>query len=284
MGNQSGAFFPLTNKKFHEDLPQISEKTLEESLRVLKSMELIEVQMISVPQWNNAYVRGIAVLPKGLEYNAHYYQSNEQDIIDNLNVQMLTKDQEIRELKEQLKELEAIDTENKIVQEAIEEDDTTNYDDLEFTTLVKTVTKEFGATSQPICNGVKGWEKETQFYINSYNRLTILSPSGEVTQLKNPLEINDFWKYLDKNRHQIGKVIDFTKKLDVEELNRRYVNMEIVIQEKKFNVHKIEKFKDGVQVAITNKDNEKIAMLSKDGKAMVFGLEECEKVLLGIRR
>ena len=50
-----GAFSPVTNKKFHKDLPQISEKTLEESLRVLKSMELIEVQMISVPQWNNAF-------------------------------------------------------------------------------------------------------------------------------------------------------------------------------------------------------------------------------------
>ena len=278
-----GAFFPLTNKKFHKDLPQISEKTLEESLRVLKAMELIEVQMISVPQWNNAYVRGIAVLPKGLEYNAHYYQANEQTVIDNLNEQVLTKDQEIRELKEQLKHLEVIETDNKIVEESIEKEDATPYDDLEFTTLVKTVTKEFGATSQPICNGVKGWKKETQFYINSYNKLTIVSPSGKVTQLKNPIEINDFWKYLSKNRHQIGKVIDFSKQLTVEELNKRYANTEIVIQEQKFEVHKIEKFKDGVHIAIKSSDSEKIAMLSKEGKPIVFGLEECEKVLLGLR-
>jgi len=278
-----GAFFPLTNKKFHEDLPQISEKTLEESLRALKAMELIEVQMISVPQWNNAYVRGIAVLPKGLAYNAQYYQTNEQEIIDNLKEQMLTQKQEIEALKEQLKHLEATETETKIVEEAIEKDDN-NYDDLAFTDLVKTVTKEFGATSQPICNGVKGWKKETQFYINSYNKLTILSPTGEVAQLKNPIEINDFWKYLENNRHQIGKVIDFTKKLDIEELNKRYAKMEIVLQEQKFNVHKIEKLKDGVQVAITNSDNGKIALLSKEGKAMVLGLEACEQVLLGLRR
>ena len=278
-----GAFFPLTNKKFHEDLPQISEKTLEESLRALKAMELIEVQMISVPQWNNAYVRGIAILPKGLEYNTHYYQAKEQTVINNLNEQVLTKDQEIRELKEQLKALEATERDNKIVEEAIEKDNVTDYDDLEFTSLVKTVSKEFGATSQPICNGVKGWKKETQFYINSYNKLTILSPSGEVVQLKNPLEISDFWNYLSKNRHQIGKVIDFTKQLDIEELNKRYVNMEIVIQEEIFKIHKIEKFKEGVQVAIKSSDNEKIAMLSKEGKAIVFGLEECEKVLLGLR-
>ena len=278
-----GAFFPLTNKKFHEDLPQISEKTLEESLRVLKAMELIEVQMISVPQWNNAYVRGIAILPKGLEYNARYYQANEQEIIENLKEQMLTQKQEIRELKEQLKALESTERDNKIVEEAID-DNATDYDDLEFEVLIETVTKAFGATSQPICNGVKGWKKEVQFYINSYNKLTILSPTGEVVQLKNPIEISDFWNYLSKNRHQIGKVIDFTKKLDVEELNKRYVQMKIVIQEQIFKVHKIEKFKDGVQVAIKSSDNQKIAMLSKEGKAMVLGLEECEKVLLGIRR
>jgi hypothetical protein len=82
-------------------------------------MELIEVQMISVPKWNNAYVRGIAVLPKGLEYNAHYYQAKEQEIIDNLKEQMLTQKQEITELKEQLKHLEATETTSKIVEESI---------------------------------------------------------------------------------------------------------------------------------------------------------------------
>ena len=79
-----GAFFPLTNKKFHKDLPQISEKTLEESLRVLKAMELIEVQMITVPKWNNAYVRGVSVLPKGLKYNSSYYKADEKEIIKSL--------------------------------------------------------------------------------------------------------------------------------------------------------------------------------------------------------
>jgi hypothetical protein len=158
------------------------------------------------------------------------------------------------------------------------------YDDLEFTSLIKTVTKEFGATSEPICNGVKGWKKETQFYINSYNKLTILSPSGEVVQLKNPIEIGDFWKYLDKNRHQIGKVIDFTKKPTVDELNNRYAKMDIVLKERHFKVHKIEKLKDGVQVSIKSSDNSNISVLSREGEAIVFKLEECEKVLLGLRR
>ena len=130
---------------------------------------------------------------------------------------------------------------------------------------------------------VKGWEKETKFYINSYNKLTVLSLTGQVVQLENPVEISDFWEYLYRNKHQIGKVIDFTKELTIDELNHRYAKMEILIQDKKFRVYKIEKLKDGVQVFIKNSENSKISMISKDGEAVVFGLENCEKVLLGLR-
>ena len=173
--------------------------------------------------------------------------------------------------------------EAKIIEEAREKDDGMNYDDLGFTELKKTVTKEFGETSEPICNGVKGWLKETIFYINSYNKLTIQSPTGQVVQLKNPIEIGNFWRYIDKNRHQIGKVIDFSKTLDVDELNNRYVKMEIILNEKKIRVHEIKKVKNGVQVSIKNSDSGNIAMLSRDGETITFGLEECEMVLLGLR-
>ncbi|NEW60502.1 hypothetical protein GSY74_04330, partial [Sulfurovum sp. bin170] len=244
--------------------------------------------------WNNAYVRGISILPKGLEYNATFYKPKEEKIIENLKEHVLTRDREIEELREQLKNIKAVEVpqnlketqeekEAKIVEEAIEKDDGINYDDLDFKELIKTVTKEFGATSEPICNGVKGWQKETEFYINSYNKLTILSPTGQVAQLKNPIEIGDFWKYLDKNRHQIGKVTDFTKKLDVDELNKRYGEMDIILNDTKFKIYKIKKVKDGVQVSMKSSDNGNIAMLSRDGEAIVFGIEECEKVLLGLR-
>ena len=292
--NKIGAFFPLSNKKFHKDLPQISEKTIEESLRALKAMELIEVQMIGVPAWNNAYVRGISILPKGLEYNATFYKPKEREIIDNLKEQMLTRDREIEELREQLKNLKAVEVpqniketqeekEAKIIEESIEKDDGINYDNLDFKELIQTVTKEFGLTSEPICNGVKGWQKETEFYINSYNKLTVLSPTGQVAQLKNPIDIGDFWKHLDKNRHQIGKMIDFTKKPNLDELNERYGEMDIVLNDMKFKINKIKKLKDGVQISIKNSDNGNIATISRDGEAVVFGIEDCEKVLLGLR-
>jgi len=271
-----GAFFPVTNKKFHEDLPQISEKTLEESLRALKAMGLIEVQMITVPQWNNAYVRGISVLPKGLEYNSGYYKADEKKIINSLEIKII-------ELEAKLKELDSTEEEKKILKKSIEQDDGINYNDLEFTTLIKTVNKDFILTSKPICNMVKGWKKETKFYINSYNRLSVLSPDGQLIQLKDPMEINDFWKYLYRNKHQIGKVVDFTKELTIDELNYRYAKMEIKIQEHTFRVYKIEKLKDGVKVSLSKSGSDKVSVISKDGKAKVFGLEECENALLGLR-
>jgi len=284
------SFLAITNIKFQQDLPQISEKTLEESLRVLKAMGLIEVEMINVAKWKNARVRGISILPKGLEYNSIYFKAKEKDVINNLTAQMSAQEQEIIELKEKLKQLESTEEEEKekkeeeLLEEAKEQEDTsTNYDDLEFTTLIKTVTKEFSLTSAPICNRVPSWDKETIFYINSYNKLTVLTPTGNTIQIKEPTAVHDFWKYIDRNRHQIGKVIDFSKELTVDELNYRYAKMEIKLQEHKFRVYKIEKLEDGVKISLSKSDSDKISFISKDGEAIMFGLEECEKVLLGLR-
>ncbi|SFV71354.1 hypothetical protein MNB_SV-13-1463 [hydrothermal vent metagenome] len=273
-----GDFFPLTTKKFQEDLPQISEKTLEESLRVLKAMELIEVEMIKVPEWKNARVRGISVLSKGLEYNAGYYKADEQKIIESLKEQL-------RVANKKIENLEMIEEENKILEELKEEDtkDNNKYDDLEFTELVKTVTKEFGETSEPICNCVKGWVKETKFYINSYNKLTLLSPSGNVVQIKNPIEINNFWKYIDKNRHQIGNIFDFEKKLSIEELNKRYIGLDIHLNNINFNVYKIKESKNGVTISLKEIKSGKITTITRNGESVIFELKECEEFLLGLR-
>jgi hypothetical protein len=233
-----------------------------------------------------------------LDYNATFYQAKELVIIENLKEQVSTKDLKIEELRESLTNIKAVEIpenpekineieeekEAKIVEEAMDKDEGSTYDDLEFKELMETVSKEFGATSKPICNAVKGWQKETEFYINSYNKLTVLSPTGQVAQLKNPIDIGKFWKYISANRHQIGKVIDFSKELTVNELNKRYAQMDIVLNDIEVKVHKIEKVKDGVQISVKNSDNGMIAMLSRKGEVIVFGFEECEKSLLGLRR
>ena len=279
-----GAFFPLTNKKFHEDLPQISEKTLEEALRVLKSLELIEVQMITVKEWGNARVRGISVLPKGLEYNSSYYKTDEQKIIDALKEQIFAQKLEIRELKEQDKESETIEREEKILEEALlSKEESNKYDDLTFTELIDTVTKEFAKTSEPICNGLKGWKKETTFYINSYNKLSIVTPLGEAIQVKNPVKINEFWKYLYNNKDKIGETIDFTKELTIEELKKRYIGMDIVIDNMKLQVYNIEEVINGVKIYVQDRKTLKVATISQNGEDKIFTFKECEDALFELR-
>ena len=281
-----GSFLPITNKKFHEDLPQISEKTLEEALRVLKSMELIDVQMITVPKWDNARVRGIKILPKGLEYNSSYFKIDEKDIIENLKKELFIKEQEIKALQEQLEFSEIIEKENKILEEAKEdEDESSKYDNLGFKELIETVTKDFGTTSEPICNMVKGWNKKTEFYINGYNKLSVLTPSNEVIQLSNPIEINQFWKYLYRNKEQIGKVVDFNKRLDIEGLNKRYVGTHFAISNNVIvELHRIEKVENGLRIIIRSlEDKNYISSLSRNGEDIIFSYEELEDFLYGAR-
>ncbi|SFV60228.1 hypothetical protein MNB_SV-12-1030 [hydrothermal vent metagenome] len=159
----------------------------------------------------------------------------------------------------------------------------TKYDDLEFTELVKTVTKEFGETSEPICNGVKGWQRETKFYINSYNKVSVLTPLGDSIQLKDPLDISNFWKYLDKNRHRIGEIIDYSKELTLEEINRRYIDLDIYLNNTKLTVRKIEKFESEVRIILKNNNTGNLVAISRGKNNTILDLKECENILLNLR-
>ena len=103
-------------------------------------------------------------------------------------------------------------------------------------------------------------------------------------QLKNPVEISNFWKYLYENKDKIGQVIDFSKDiLTIDELNNRYAKTDILLNGTRFQIDKITKFKDGVKVSIKNMTNGDIVVISRDGEAVSFGLQECEDVILGLR-
>lgn len=288
-------FFPLTTKKFLQDLPQISEKTLEESLRVLKSMELIEVKMIKVPQWKNAQVRGISILPKGLEYNCVYYKPKEQDIInslktkiklleselDNLKVEKtLPQEEKQLEIKEPQKQQETVEKEEpkkeitpKIEDKPKIEDNNppqNDYNHLSFPELIKTVTREFGLKGEPICNYVDGWLKETKFYINSYNKLAVKTQYGDLIQLKDPTDINKFWTYIDKNRDQIGVIIN-----SLEELNYKYIGQDIIINKQIYKITHFKKVDGGVKIFIRNIENSEKGSLDR-----IFTFDECEDAII----
>jgi len=68
-------------------------------------------------------------------------------------------------------------------------------EEADFVELKKTVTKKFGESLEPICNGVDNqdhWLKETTFYINSYRQLAIITPTGQHKQLQDPLRDSSF--------------------------------------------------------------------------------------------
>lgn len=94
-----GECLVIVNKKFLDDLPQIGIKTLENTLKELEAKGLIERESVRVPKWRNATVRGIIITIAGLKYNNHYYNTDEQKIIKNLEEQLISVNKKLQDLK-----------------------------------------------------------------------------------------------------------------------------------------------------------------------------------------
>jgi len=211
-------YFILATSKIMSDLPQIGLKTIEANLKALKDLKLITTKIVEVKNWRGKpHLRGVKLTTYGQEYNNHYITSME--------------DKERKELKDKIKKLEA---KNRELEEAlanlqIPQDQTTptnivklSEEEEKFTNFIDDVSKKYQKLSKPICNCVPTWQKEIEFFINSYNKLTIKLKTGEFKQLKDPNKIKSFWEYLYKNPINIGRVIDFSKPINYSELVNRY--------------------------------------------------------------
>jgi len=286
-------FLIITTKKLISDMPQITQKTLESSLRALKSMELIESELVAVAQWKGANVRGVKITKKGMEYNASLYLPSAKKIFESLEEDISSKDKELDIRQKKIDELEKIVENLKVseikedkkesIEPKEEENKTIKIED--FKEFIDAVKSEYIKTSEPICNMVKGWKRETIFSINSYNRVSITTPNGEYMQLKDPKEINKFWKWLYIRQHRVGDIIDFKKPLTAKELNRRYKGENLEIGNKKYKLYNIEEAED-TRVKITLKDeNGKIATISDKENAnrpLTYSYANCEEILLRI--
>ena len=146
--------------------------------------------------------------------------------------------------------------------------------------FIDDVTKRFGRSSQPICNVVPKWNKETIFYINSYNRLSIITPQKEHKQLRDPILINSFWQWLYTHSSRIGDQIDFNKTPTIKELENRFLNQIITIGEKKNRVSGFVKVEGGVTIKLESLDGKVGSIIdSITRKEKVFGLRVCQEVL-----
>jgi hypothetical protein len=262
---------------------KMGQKTMEASLKALKDFALIECKMVKCPQWQgNVKHRGVKLTSKGKEYNGA--------------LMLPSQDKKVRELEKKNKELEE---ENRRLQEIIDNMDVSKSETSAsnnqekpkpivptmptkqaIEVFIDDVTKRFGRTSQPICNVVPKWNKETIFYINSYNRLSVITPQKEHKQLRDPIIINSFWQWLYTHSSRIGDQIDFNKTPTIKELEKRFLNQTILIGEKKERVCEFVEVEGGVTIKVENQEG-KVRFII-DGvtqKEKVFGLGVCQEVL-----
>jgi len=272
----------ISTSKIMSDLPCLGEKTLEASLKVLKELGLIQCKVVKVIKWKGKpYLRGIRLTEKGKEYNN--------------KLVLPTQDEKLRSVEKALKEaLEKITIlENQ--EEAKEEKKSINIKIVEhketpyapkkekIDKFIEENIKYFGMTSKPICNFVPTFNKETIFFINSYNKLSIVMPNKENKQVKNPQSIYAFWEWLYLNPQRIGDKIDFSKKPTVTALKRRFVNRTIKIGGQERIIVDLVAVESGVKVKVKEDNGEEKFIISSETQTdMIFELENCQKVILEI--
>ena len=146
--------------------------------------------------------------------------------------------------------------------------------------FVKKIRNRFLLTSEPICNMVEGWQKETTFYINSYGKLSLTTPNMDFLQLDNPIAINKFWKWLFKNQNRIGKIIDFKQITEnLPELNNRYKDKQIKINGKIRWIEELIDKNEGVAIKVRNEHGNVTILVNASKEPIVYGYDVLEKFI-----
>jgi hypothetical protein len=164
---------------------------------------------------------------------------------------------------EEKSEAEAVDSVN------VETPQTETLDD-----FVRRVRNRFILTSQPICNSVEGWQKETTFYINSYGKLSLTTQNGNFSQLNDPILIHKFWKWLMSHQERIGDIVEFKRvHIDIKALNQKYSNSKIKIDGKIRWIERIIDMGSGLNLTIRDDKGKSFVVLDGLGKPRVYGYE-----------
>ena len=271
-------YYVIATKKVMSDLPQLGEKTFEASLKVLKELRLVECKIVEVLEWRGKpKLRGIRLTEKGKEYNAKLMLPNQDKILKKMK----------KELDEALKKL-SISEKKEETKETTTSTETTpptpklpkkeKIDD-----FIEQSRQYFGSTSRPICNLVPTYNQDTTFYINSYNRLSIITPQNEFKQITNPKAISEFWQWLYLHPQRVGDKIDFTKTPTLKELNNRYTNRAIKIGEERYTIVAFVQEDSGVKVKVREESGaERFLIDSSTDKDMVMELGYCEEIVLRV--
>ena len=279
-----GGYYVLLTSKIKDDL-RLNIKTIEASLLQLKKLNLIETKLVKVEIWeSNKKFRAIKVTKRGREYNQSFYNPKEKKIIVDLEAEI----QELKKKNQALKK-QVEDTPKKLGFEETSKNRGNNYtthkvnkeiikgEEMDFVELKKMVTKKFGDSLEPICNGVDNqdrWFKKTTFYINSYRQLAIITPNGEHKQLQNPSQILNFWQWLFKNQHQIGKIKDFNAVPNISKI-LKFIGEKITLNRQVFTIDNLVAVQGGVNITLKD-ERGKVGVLCNKRGERVHLIEEVE--------
>ena len=302
-------YYLLTTDKIISDL-KFGIKTIEASLTQLKKLGLIETQLLKVEEWySNSNFRGVKLTEMGSEYNLSYYKPEEHQLIlelktenENLRIEIEEAQQKFKRLEESeslvpksatlkpsfptppLTEKKLPTTPKKIEVEKIQKnrgDNNTTYKDdknkilyTEQKKFQKDICWEYSQMGKIICNDVEGWDRETQFFINSYNRLSIITPNKEQKQLNDPNMIRKFWDFLFHNQDHIGKIVKKPLAPDIKEL-LAYQGKTIQNGESQLIVNKIVAVVGGVKVEVEDRHGQ-VFYIKNRKKLEVLDIEFCK--------
>jgi hypothetical protein len=288
-------YFVIATSKIMIDLPAMGEKTIEASFKVLRDLELIQCKIVHVIQWKGKpYLRGMKLTKKGKEYNDSLVLpaqdkkvielQKKNKILENEKQELITKNIELKAIIDNLgiSKLETPTPKKEIiVPTPIPTPSMPTKQAIDF--FVDDVKKHFKTNSQPICNGVPKWNKETTFYINSYGNLSIITPTNDYKQLKNPLSIKRFWQWLYTNNHRMGDKINFAKTPTMKELEKRFLNQKVLISGAEETICEFVPIENGLNIKVKNQSGEVRTIIDNSTKKeMFFTLKRCQDILFGL--
>ena len=279
-------YYVIATLKILSDLQNLGKKNFEISLRALKEKGLIQTKIVEVRRWRGKpKIRGIRLTEKGKLYHSNMVLPSQEPKVRELE----KKNQELQETIDRLmlEKTEKIEKPQEEIQEPKPKPAPKSTPQppktVKIDTFIQEMRQHFGLNSQPICNFVPNFHKETTFYINSYNKLSIITPENDFQQIRNPQAINEFWQWLYQNPQRIGNKIDFSKKPTTQELKDRFVGRSIKIMGNNQTISNIIEVKNGVKINIIDSSKKEMTLISSETqKDMILEKEHCQRVILKI--
>jgi len=244
-------------------------KTVEASLLQLKNLNLIETKLLKVEKWcSDIKHRYTKITAKGRTYDSAFFPLKESQKLDNLEA-------ENKNLREKIKLMEEVYK---------EEPKNSKKESLEFETIEKlrsNLSKTYRKNKKPICNNVlnSSWLPKTEFHINNYGNLSVLTPNKEFKQVDNNNEVNQFWQWLFENQNRIGVI---EKNLDNPNISSllKYIGEKFKLNNETICTVK-EIFQEKGEIAIHLKDeqNNIINLASSKRLSKLHTLQEAKEIL-----